>query len=161
MGRKWVVDSSPLIVLAKASHMFLIQQLCQDFVIPLGVVEEIEAGPTNDPARKWLSTVESSRIQIIDQIEPIVAAWDLGKGETQVISWAYQHKEYEAILDDFAARKCALSLGISIRGTLGIILLAKKEGHLPLARPVFDKLMQAGMRIDARLLKTGLASVGE
>ena len=161
MNRKWAVDSSPIILLAKVAQASLIPQLCPTFVVPLGVAEEIQVGPVNDPARKWLGTIASSHFQGISQVEPLVAAWDLGKGETQVISWSYQNREYEAILDDFAARKCAASLGLSIRGTLGVILLAKKEGHIPLARPIFEKLIRAGMRIDSRLLHTSLASVGE
>ncbi len=38
--------------------------------------------------------------------------------------------EYEAILDDLAARKAAKILQISIRGTLAIILLAKQMGYI-------------------------------
>lgn len=161
MSRTWVIDTSPLIVLAKASHAFLIPKLCPSFVIPLGVAEEILVGPAHDPARKWLSSIDATHIQVVDRIEPLAAAWDLGKGETQVLSWAYQHNECDAVIDDSAARKCALSLGISLRGTLGIVLLAKKEGHIPFARPIFEKLIHAGMRINAKLINSSLASVGE
>jgi hypothetical protein len=48
-----------------------------------------------------------------------------------VLSWAYLNSDYEAILDDRAARNYASSLGIRVWGTIGIILLAKKERALP------------------------------
>ncbi len=59
-----------------------------------------------------------------------LAAWDLGLGESQVLSWIYQNPGYEAILDDRAAKNAAASLGIPVRGTLGVILLAKREGRV-------------------------------
>jgi predicted nucleic acid-binding protein len=74
--------------------------------------------------------VQKGNIKEVLQIEPTVAAWNLGLGESHVLSWCYQNEGYEAILDDGLARKCVLSLGIPMRGTLGIILLAKKEDVL-------------------------------
>jgi len=52
----------------------------------------------------------------------------LGAGESEVLTWARQNPGYEAILDDRAARNCAITLQIPVRGTLGVALLAKREG---------------------------------
>jgi predicted nucleic acid-binding protein len=65
------------------------------------------------------------------------------------------------VLDDRAARNCAAALHIPVRGTLGIILLAKREGLIPHAKPVFDELLQAGLRIDPLTLAAALKLVGE
>lgn len=51
MTRKWVVNASPLIALAKISQVGLFPQLCSTLVIPRGVVQEIQAGPDDDPAK--------------------------------------------------------------------------------------------------------------
>ena len=77
-------------------------------------------------------------------------------GESQVISWAYKNPGFEAILDDRAARKCALSLKIPVRGTVGVILLAKKDGRLAKATPLLNQLIQVGFRIDPELIRTAL-----
>ena len=130
-------------------------------IIPAGVVQEIDQGPENDPARSWLQSKGSSWIKKVDQVDPIITAWDLGLGESQVISWAYKNAGYEVILDDRAARNCALSLGIPVRGTLGVILLAKKEGRLLQIKPILDQLIGIGFRISPKLLKAALQLANE
>jgi len=54
----------------------------------------------------------------MEAIPPVIIAWDLGLGETEVLAWAYQNPGYEAVLDDRAARNCALSLNLPTRGTI-------------------------------------------
>lgn len=156
MSRKWVVNASPLILLTKVSHISLLQELCNELVIPGGVAKEILTGPANDLTRIWLNEKGSPLIRDLEQVDPVVAAWDLGLGESQVISWAYKNPGFEAILDDRAARKCALSLKISVRGTVGVILLAKKDGRLAKATPLLNQLIQVGFRIDPELIRTAL-----
>lgn len=156
MSRKWVVNASPLILLTKVSHISLLQELCSALVIPGGVAKEILTGPANDPTRIWLNEKGSPLIRDLEQVDPVVAGWDLGLGESQVISWAYKNPGFEAILDDRAARKCALSLKIPVRGTVGVILLAKKDGRLAKATPLLNQLIQVGFRIDPELLRTAL-----
>ncbi len=156
MSRKWVVNASPLILLTKVSHISLLQELCNELVIPGGVAKEILTGPANDLTRIWLNEKGSPLIRDLEQVDPVVAGWDLGLGESQVISWAYKNPGFEAILDDRAARKCALSLKIPVRGTVGVILLAKKDGRLAKATPLLNQLIQVGFRIDPELIRTAL-----
>jgi len=55
MPEKWVVNASPLIVLARINHLFLLQRLAkEEIVVPAGVAKEISQGPGDDPAREWL-----------------------------------------------------------------------------------------------------------
>jgi len=90
-----------------------------------------------------------------------MAAWDLGVGETAVLSWALKQAEFEAILDDRAARKCALVQGIHFRGTLGVILAARRRNLVPKAKPICDDLVAAGLLIDPKLVADALRLVGE
>jgi len=39
-------------------------------------------------------------------IDPLVAAWDLGQGESAVLSFALKNAEYWAVMDDREARRC-------------------------------------------------------
>ena len=49
-----MVNASPLILLAKVGQIDLLCNLTEQLVIPASVVQEIEQGPTHDPARQWL-----------------------------------------------------------------------------------------------------------
>ena len=161
MTRRWVVNASPLILLAKISQIDLILALCTEAIVPSGVVGEINSGPDNDPAKIWLRNQGNSLIRQVDTVHPLVAAWDLGLGESQVLSWIYQNPGYEAILDDRAAKNAAAALAIPVRGTLGVILLAKREGRLESARVLFEQLVQVGLRVSPEVLAAALELVGE
>lgn len=66
-----------------------------------------------------------------------------------------------AILDDLQARRCAESLGIPVAGTLGIVLLARKAGILPAAKPFLEELRTKGMWLSDRVLNAVLKEFGE
>ncbi|MBD2298385.1 DUF3368 domain-containing protein [Nostoc sp. FACHB-190] len=161
MTRRWVVNSSPLIVLTKINQVHLLFELCDEVIIPSGVVREICVAPDNDPAKLWILNEGSGYVRDVEQIEPMIAAWDLGLGESQVLTWIHNNPGYEAILDDRAAKIAALALGMLTRGTLGVILLAKQEGKIEAARPIFEQLIQVGFRVSTQVVESALRLVGE
>jgi predicted nucleic acid-binding protein len=130
-------------------------------IIPQAVAIEILNGPDDDPAKHWIATTGQQWIQDTGAILPLVAGWDLGAGESAVLSWCYEHPAYEAVLDDLAARKFAKSFGIALCGTVGVIVIAKRRGVIPSIKPLLTNLMDAGFRIDSRLCTTALHLAGE
>ena len=68
-------------------------------------------------------------------IPAAIVAWRLGAGEASVLALAAEHPGTEAIVDDLAGRRCAASLNILVRGTLGIVLVAKRRGLVRKWRP--------------------------
>jgi predicted nucleic acid-binding protein len=100
-----VVNASPIISLTKIDRIHLLSQLCNEIVIPQGVADEISLSGYNDSAVTWLQQAGQSFIQTAPEADLRVASWDLGMGESQVLSWAIQHTGYEVIIDDLAARK--------------------------------------------------------
>lgn len=161
MPSRWVVNASPIILLAKIGRLGWLEELSDELSVPAGVADEIRAGPEEDSARGWLTGDGRARIRTVEQVDSAIAAWDLGIGESEVLAWARQHAGYEAILDDRAARNCATTLRIPVRGTLGIVLLAKREGLVSKAEPVLRELMQAGLRIDERVFQTAMKLADE
>lgn len=137
-------------------------ELCDSIVITQGVIEEVL--PYEDNMSEWEAFLVLSNVLKLNNdivIEPQIAGWDLGKGESEVLSWAVKHPGYEAILDDLDARKCARSIGVPLRGTIGIILLAKKKGLIPKAAPLARALIDTGLRFEAKWMDAALELVGE
>jgi predicted nucleic acid-binding protein len=161
VSSNWVVNASPLIVLGKVGLLTLLPRLAAALIIPASVAQEIEAGPSHDPARNWLAQEGKETIRADGTIDQKIVAWDLGSGESAVLTWALQHSDCEAILDDRAARKCALVNGIPVRGSIGVILAARKRRLIPAAKPVLDDLVRAGLFIEDSLLREALRLVGE
>ncbi|GAG57371.1 unnamed protein product [marine sediment metagenome] len=66
-------------------------------------------------------------------INPLVANWNLGQGESEVITLAIEEGS-TAVLDDLQARKCATVLNVKLMGTLGLLLLSKRKGVVKMKR---------------------------
>ena len=87
-------------------------KLADEIIVPQSVVEEIKTGHSGDPAEQIISTGQFPVAEI--PALPEILAWDLGKGETAVLSYALANPTWTAIIDDQAARKCAKSFSIGI-----------------------------------------------
>ena len=134
MAERWVLNASPLIILARIGLEGLFLSLAERVVVPRAVATEIEAGPPEDRARQALAV---GRLAIVETPAPPaeLLAWDLGSGETAVLSLALSEPGWGPILDDAAARKCALGFSLPVKGTLAIVLLAHQRGaHLVRSR---------------------------
>ncbi|MEJ5308404.1 MAG: DUF3368 domain-containing protein [Anaerolineae bacterium] len=154
--RQWVVNASPIILLGDINQLQLLEALCAKLVVPRAVVTEILAGPHEDEAQRWIQGRGASFVYEQSSMDSVIVGWDLGAGETAVLTWARQHPEYEAILDDRAARDCATTLRIPVRGTLGVILTAKRAGLVQQVKPLFNALIDAGLRISPEVLYMAL-----
>lgn len=161
MIERRVVDSSPLIFLARAGILDLLRIEDAQVAIPRAVAAELEQRGSNDRTvaairqAAWLNVVEDPRIP------PSIQSWGLGAGESAVLAWALQTPPTEAVLDDLLARRCATVHGIPVRGTLGLILRAKQRGVIPAARPVLENLRHTGMYLSQEVLDEALRLVGE
>ena len=147
-----VFNASPLIFLARAGLTDLAKLAGEQALVPRAVVEEIDRFGSADPAATfvrqagWLNVVEP------EPAPPIIERWDLGRGETSVLAWAYQHAGTIAVLDDLAARRCARTLAIPVRGTVGLILLAKQRQIIPAAHPILEQLRRTGMYLSDQVV---------
>jgi hypothetical protein len=78
-------------------------------VIPAGFEKEINQCPEeDDPTKLWLHSYGLKFLKDVKQVHPMIAAWDLGLGESEVPAWAYDRAGCEAILGDRTARNCAI-----------------------------------------------------
>ena len=129
--------------------------------MPEQVAREIRVRGDADPAARALAA--NDWLEVVPSPEPAasVQAWDLGPGETSVLTWAIAHPGAVAILDDLAARRCAAAHHVGVRGTLGLVLVAKRRGLIPGARPLLEKLRQSGMYLSDSVLDDALSLVDE
>jgi predicted nucleic acid-binding protein len=160
VGRRFVVNSSPLILLGRISRVDLLPALAEQVVVPQAVVQELTAKQGQD----WLARTVTSHpgIEVVDDI-PIsadVRRWNLGAGESAVVAFCLANGGWRAVLDDLRGR-CAQSLGIPLFGTLGVVVDARRQGLIPLARPLIAAIRGAGYYIEDKLIEAALSEVGE
>ena len=141
-----VIDASPLIFLTKADKLDLLQQVINnEIIVPVAVEAEIQQYGNQDVTRQALA--QTSWLVVVDtpKIPNVIQSYHLGAGESAVLTWAYVNRNSEAIIDELAARRCASTLGIPVRGTLRLVLTAKQRGIIPAARSIIEQLLTKGM----------------
>jgi predicted nucleic acid-binding protein len=156
-----VVNASPLILLAKAGRLELLRALGRDLIVPDAVAEELRAKGSDDPVVQSVGNAAWLRVLSVPATPDTVVAWRLGAGESAVLTCALEYADPLVVLDDREGRRCAASHGIAVIGTIGVALLAKDEGAIPLVAPVLDELIAAGMHVSDALLARALHLAGE
>ncbi len=155
---KVVVNASPLILLCKSDLESLLPKLFKEIVVPEAVWSEVSIG--NDIAwRKiqnanWLT---KKSVKISDEI----LVWNLGDGESEVLSLAFADKDFRAMVDDRAARRCAKTLGIQLLGTGGMLVLAKRRGLIESVGESLKKLQDAGLWLSNEITELLKRQAGE
>ena len=86
----------------------------------------------------------------------------LHAGEVEVMILARQEPQSTlVILDDLAARKTAEYLGLTLTGTIGVLIKAKQKGIITTVMPVLDELESNGFFISERVKQMIAAKTGE
>jgi predicted nucleic acid-binding protein len=150
-----------LIALGRIDNLCLLGELASKLLIPEQVLAEVEAGFIKDRATAktlaWATRYASASVPVAE----FVAGWDLGAGESQVISLCLQNPQRQAVLDDGEARRCAAAVGVPMIGTLGVLLRAKRRGLIEAVRPLTDRLRRSGFHLDPSLVDRVLVRTGE
>ena len=147
-----VVDTSPLIALDRIGYLYILKELFGAVIRPQSVADELIAG------RRIYGG--SSELFDADWIEnhadpaEIIFRKELGAGETAAIILAKKLNADLVLLDDLAARNVATQLGLSVSGTLGILLAAHKKGRLPDLKSALSTLTDCGFRLSDDLRRT-------
>lgn len=145
-----VVNSGPLISLARIGRLDLLPALFEEIIAPGAVYREVTRAEDLPGARAiaeagWLNVVEVSDQAMVDRL----SFW-LDAGESEVLALA-QKLDATAAIDERRGRNIAASLGIPQTGTVGILLTAKRAGLIPSITPLLDQLSASGVRLSVRL----------
>jgi len=123
-----ISNAGPLIAFGKLGQLGLLLKLCSEIIIPREVYNEVVLNGIKLGAPDAFSVkriVDSGRIFIEDvvlaeQDRRLVSIIDLG--EIEVIALAKQKKADWVLIDNEHARKAARVQGLSVRGTIGILI---------------------------------------
>ena len=158
---KLVVNASPVISLAKIGCADFLPGLFDQVIIPEGVFEEINAHKEHDRAIEWLKAQDYQATVRSIEVPAIISEWNLGKGESQVIAFAFENHEFTAAIDDKAAKKCAEVFNINICGTIALIIKARKMGLTRKVEPLLLALRSNGFRVSDNIITAALQIAGE
>lgn len=143
--RKIIVNSTPLIALAKANKLEILKEMYEHIIIPEAVYKEVTekddvAAQRIEAAREWIEVRK-----VDSNLDRRMYKAKLHDGEVEVMLLAQEIGADAVIIDDGAARRTAEYLGLPLTGTLGVMIKAKQRGLLEAVMPVVQQMEQNGI----------------
>jgi uncharacterized protein len=136
-----VADTSVLINLCCIDRAELLRVLFRDVFIPPEVEDEFRRLVERDRRFGSLTLPGWVRIQPATAIpDPVRANVALDIGEAAAISLALEMKADAILLDERHGYEAATELGLIVIGLLGVLLRAKRTGHIEAVAPEIDRL---------------------
>jgi len=135
--RKVISNTSCLIALSNIQELDLLKKVYGEIYITPEVAAEF-----GETLPGWISV-----LPVKDQAKVKLIANTLDIGESSTIALAMEQNESLLILDDGKARRFAENLGLTITGTLGVIVKAKQQGEAVDLKSIIVKFRQCGFRI--------------
>lgn len=145
-----VSDTSCLILFYKIGELELLHKVFGHIIITETVSKEYKR-----PIPKWIQ-IKNPSTNLHYGLQGF-----LDPGEATSISLATELKGSLLIIDESKGRKVAKELGITISGSLGILVIAKNRGFIASVKPIIEKITQTNFRLSDRLIKKVLQQVNE
>ena len=146
-----ITDTSCFILLDKIDAFPVLRTLYQNIITTPEIAAEFGK---RLPDWIHIKSVENKKLQN-SYLEKV----DLG--EASAIALAMELPSPLLILDDLKGRKLASQLNLKYTGTLGVLILAKKNGIISSLTSYFNKIKTTDFRISPDLLQKILKELGE
>ena len=163
MSKRIICNASPLIFLSKINRLHLLDDLFTEVLVPDGAWNEVIWKP--DDLTESLNNLKSSnKITIFTVQNKTAVSAMIGRlhlGEVEVIVGADELKISDVILDDGYARSKAKQMGLSVTGTLGVLIAGYKKGLLTDLSSEIDKLRSIGFRISDSIVSQILSEISK
>ena len=157
MRKSAVADTGPLIILYQVGLLPFLRNLYERLFIPEAVRDELFKGPSG---RAILASGLVEVRSVSDKGAVEILRVFLDKGEAEAIQLA---RELQAtiIIDERRGRRIAKSLGLKVRGTLGILLELKRRGLTDSVKSFIDRMFEKGYYLSKEPVTEVLRMAGE
>ncbi|MCD7717329.1 MAG: DUF3368 domain-containing protein [Lachnospiraceae bacterium] len=125
-----ISDTTPIISLLKIKHLDLLQKLFGEIWIPNAVYEELISNKKfSNEARQIMEVEYIEKVQVGDSksVRLLQRATGLDAGESEAIILSDEKKADILLMDEAKGRLVAKQMGLTIMGTVGILMTAYEE----------------------------------
>jgi predicted nucleic acid-binding protein len=151
MPKTIISDASCLILLDKIAQLELLHRLFGTIITTSEIAMEF-----GQPLPEWVQIKVPADKNYQNIIEN-----SLDKGEASAIALAVEFEDCLLIIDDLKGRKFAQQLGLTITGTMGVIVDAKLSGFIESVRPLLEQIRETNFRLSERIEQIILKNAGE
>ena len=155
-----ISNNSPLVGLFGLNLLSLLRDLYTEVWIPRKVEKEFIR---KDPIVRREALENAPWIKTVDLTDPQTATVyvELDNGEAETLALANEHNARLVFLDENKGRRTAKGIGLTVKGTVGILLEAKEAGLIDVIKPLLIRLQDNGMHLSESLINDALQSAGE
>ncbi len=157
-----ISDTTPIITLIKINRIALLEKLFGEVFIPEAVFRELTTNTAfADEAEivKASSFLKVKTVQNQQSLSILQAVSGLDDGESEAIILAGELGSDALIIDERKGRKVAQKLGITITGTIGILIQAHNENMISTenAKLYLEQLKNSNIRLSEALIQEALS----
>ena len=158
-----VSNNSPLIFYAVIGRLELLNETYGEVMVPPAVWRETVAVGAGRPGMSTIRKAPWIRRQIpSDRAMSTPLLTELDAGEAEVIALAIPvWPRITVLLDDLRARRAAEAIGLSVTGSAGALVEAKRLGLIPEVGPILAELRGAGLYLGESAVERTLQLAGE
>jgi predicted nucleic acid-binding protein len=157
-----VINTAPLIaIVAALGDLTVLQSLYTQVLVPFEVCQEILVGGSSGfavaefEAATWLQKQQTPL-----NISPLLLN-SLDRGEAAVIQLAMNENIKTVCIDEVAGRRIARLSGLSLTGSIGILLRAKREGYSFSMQQAISQMLNRGIRLSPTVMNFAREQSGE
>ena len=156
-----VADAGPLIVFGRIGELDLLPKTLGQVIVPDDVETECLRDPDRPGALAIRGALESGLLaKASDPLPPLPPFPVLDAGESAAIRLALKLSA-PVLIDEKAGRRIATNLGLTVIGSIGVLLAAKKRGHIEAVKPLLDAFEAHAYHVSAALVRAALIRAGE
>ncbi|MDP2366590.1 MAG: DUF3368 domain-containing protein [Ignavibacteria bacterium] len=160
MNKLVIADAGPLIAFARLHQIGLLPQLFGRVLVTDIVFREC-AGRSDFPESALiLEAVARKQLELCDAPDFSAFAQKIDTGEASAIAVAID-LGCGVLMDDKTGRRMATNAGVPVIGTVGVLVLAKRKGLVPLVKPQIENLAASGYFLGEEVIAAALAASGE
>lgn len=137
----------------------LLPALYGEVWIPDAVHGEYQRGRAHHPGSPDLDTFAWLKVHPVLPHPAVPAILDAG--EAAALSLALHSSARLILLDERRARQVAAGLGLTVAGSLTVLIEAKKRGLIPRVGPIIEQMIAQGRHISEQLKAHVLRLAGE
>ncbi|RKU36091.1 DUF3368 domain-containing protein [Candidatus Poribacteria bacterium] len=155
-----ISNTTPLIGLSGLNYLPLLRDLYTEVWIPREVEKEFLA---LDEIVYQEVLNSAPWIKVVDLTNPQSAAIYQGidDGEAEVFALAVEHDARLVLLDENKGRKKGKEIGLTVKGTVGVLQEAKEVGLIDVIKPLLIQLQDNGIHLSESLINNALQDAGE
>lgn len=145
-----VSNSTPLIALSRIGKLDLLREYFKEIIIPEAVYQEVVVAGGDLYGAKEIQKLDWVKVRKVkNELAAKALETIVDKGEAEAITLAAELESRLLLMDDAEGRKTAQGIGLRITGTVGVLLMAARDGKVEL-KNALDQLLSAGFRLSEK-----------